>query len=44
MCAGVCEPVRGCMGVGACVLVLSPFASVFYKCGGGGGVLSRHSV
>ena len=42
-CVGVC--VSTFVNVyGVCMHVLSLFALVFYKCGGGGCVLSRHSV
>lgn len=46
VCGGVCvwEHIYECICSRMCMHVLSPFALVFYKCGGGGGVLSRHSV
>lgn len=48
VCVGVCVGVgvwaHLCICVRMCTHVLSPFALVFYKCGGGGCVLSRHSV
>lgn len=39
-----CEHINECIRCRMCIYALSPFAPVFYKCGGVGGVLSRHPV
>lgn len=41
--AWVCEHIYECQCISVCTPVWSPFALVFYKCGGGGCALSRHS-
>lgn len=41
--AWVCEHIYECQCISVCMPVWSPFALVFYKCGGGGCALSRHS-
>lgn len=42
-CTRGCEHIYECQCISVCTPVWSPFALVFYKCGGGGCALSRHS-